>query len=713
MTNNSNKSRNKKITLAVFSLLFVGLVYGSIRTYEIYNRELPSFEQLHNIEPSLKTKVYARGGELLQEYFNENRALTSYNDIPPELINMLLAVEDRGFFEHWGINLPRTIRVVGLGVLGAGKISAVSTVTQQLSRLLFVGRRRSIGRKIREALTAIKLERTYSKEEILQMYLNQYYFGKGAYGISAASRTYFDKTVAELTTKDCAFLIGILKAPSRYGSRPKLGLMVRDRALRSFYSFGKIDKPTLDSLLKTGLDLTPPQVRIGRAPYFTENIRQYIQKKYGDDALYTGGLTVLTTLDWKLQQAAEEGLYQRIDTLRARIARTKKLTDERYTIQIPDSTDSMGRPVFEYKKVQGALLSIDNVTGDIISMVGGRDFAESKFNRATQGLRQPGSAFKPFVYTAAIDNGYRPMDIVYDNPIVLEIPGSKSWRPSNFDLKFLGPLTIRDGLRLSRNLVAVGLLQKVTAQQVIFYAKRFGITTPIPNVPSIAIGANEVHLLDIVSAYTVFPNGGVRIHPKMITKIVDRYGNILEENKTSVKEEVLSAESAYIMVDMMKTVINHGTGKGVRRLGFKHPAGGKTGTTNNYTDNWFVGYTPQITTGVWVGFDDKTSLGRRQYGSTNALPIWAHYMIAAHDTLPIVDFAIPDDIMFTNICLESGTLATNLCRDVRYEVFTSRTIPIDICPIHPSPKMYPGTAVYNYNRSDRTLFNDGDEVSSF
>ncbi len=706
-------SKNKKIFLAVGVVAFIALIYGAIRTYEIYERELPSFAQLHNIEPSLKTKIYARNGELLQEYFNENRALTSYNDIPPELINMLLAVEDRDFFNHWGINLPRTIRVVTFGVFGAGKIGAVSTVTQQLSRLLFVGRQRSIGRKIREALTAIKLERTYSKEEILQMYLNQYYFGKGAYGISAASRTYFDKNVSELTIKDCAFLVGILKAPSRYGSIPKLGKKVRDRALRSYYSFGKIDKPTLDSLLLTELDLTPPKDRIGRAPYFTEAVRQYIQKKYGDDALYTGGLKVFTTLDWKLQQAAESALDERIDSLRARVARTKKLTDEKYTIQIPDSTDAMGRPVFEYKKVQGALVAIDNATGDIISMVGGRDFAHSKFNRATQALRQPGSAFKPFVYTAAIDNGYRPMDIVYDNPIVLDIPGSKQWRPSNFDLKFLGPLTIRDGLRLSRNLVAVGLLQKVTAKQVIFYAKRFGITTPIPNVPSIAIGANEVHLLDIVSAYTVFPNGGIRIRPKMITKIVDRYGNVMEVNTTPVKEEALSAESAYIMVDMMKTVIDHGTGKGVRRRGFKRPAGGKTGTTNNYTDNWFVGYTPQISAGVWIGFDDKTSLGRRQYGSTNALPVWANYMKKAHDTLPVVDFAIPDDIMFTNVCLESGALATNLCRDVRYEVFTSRTIPIDICPMHPSPELYPGIAKYDYNRSDRALNESSDEVSSF
>lgn len=400
-------TRKKRILLGIGVVALIALGFASVRTYEIYERELPSFAQLHNIEPSLKTKVYARGGELLQEYFNENRALTAYKDIPPDLVNMLLAVEDRDFFDHWGINLPRTIRVVAMGVVNPGKIGAVSTVTQQLSRLLFVGRHRSIGRKIREALTAIKLERTYSKEEILQMYLNQYYFGKGAYGISAAARTYFDKRVSELTIKDCAFLIGILKAPSRYGSHPKLGRQVRDRALRSYYAFGKIDKPTLDSLLQTDLDITPPQERIGHAPYFTETVRQYIQKKYGDDALYTGGLKVFTTLDWKLQQAAEAALDERIDSLRARIARTKRITDEKYTIQIPDSTDAMGRPVFEYKKVQGALVAIDNATGDIISMVGGRDFAESKFNRATQALRQPGSAFKPFVYTAAIDNGDR------------------------------------------------------------------------------------------------------------------------------------------------------------------------------------------------------------------------------------------------------------------------------------------------------------------
>ncbi len=705
-------SRIKIILIATLSVVVIASALLARRTYKIYESELPSFEQLHNIEPSLKTKIYARNGELLQEYYNENRALTAYADFPPHLVDMLLAVEDRNFFDHWGINLPRTIRVVATNFYDLKNVKAVSTVTQQLSRLLFVGRERSVGRKFREALTAVKLERTYAKEEILQMYLNQYYFGKGAYGISAAARVYFNKTAPELEIRECAFLIGILKAPSRYGSNPDLGRKVRDRALRSYHAFGKIKRTELDSLLETDLGLMPPDERVGRAPYFTEAVRQYIAKKYGEDALYSGGLKVFTTLDWKLQQVAEAAVARRVDSLRARIFRTKKLTDEDYTIQIPDTTDQYGRPVFEHKKIQAALLSIDNATGYIISMVGGRDFAESKFNRATQAKRQPGSAFKVFVYTAAIDNGYRPMDIEYDNPIVLDIPGSKQWRPANFDKKFLGPMTIRDGFRKSRNLVAVSVLQKVSVPQVTFYAQRFGISTPIPQVPSIAIGSNEVILRDMVSSYTVFPNGGIRIQPTMVTRIVDRYGNVLEENLNPIKEEVLSVESAYIMVDMMKTVVDHGSGRGARALGFRQPAGGKTGTTNRYTDNWFVGYTPQITTGVWVGFDDKTSIGARQYGSTNALPIWVEYMSFAHDTLPILDFTIPDNIMFANVCLESGELATNLCHDVRYEVFTSRSIPIDICPMHPSSQLYPGIAVYNYNKKDRALQEDVD-ISNF
>lgn len=683
------------------------------KTYDIYEYELPSFEQLHNIEPSLKTKIYARDGALLQEFYNENRALTAYKDMPPHLVKMLQAVEDRDFFDHWGINLPRTIRVVGTNFYNLKNVKAVSTVTQQLSRLLFVGRERSISRKFREALTAVKLEWTYSKEEILQMYLNQYYFGKGAYGVSAAARTYFDKRVQDLDVRECAFLIGILKAPSRYGSNYEMGLQVRNRALHSFHDFGEISKQTLDSLLQTDLGITPPAERVGRAPYFTETVRQYIQSKYGDDRLYAGGLKVFTTLDWKFQQVAEEQIAARIDSLRARIERTKSLQDEDYTIQILDSVDEFGRPVIEFKKIQGALMAIDNETGGIVSMVGGRDFHESKFNRATQAIRQAGSSFKPFVYTAAIDNGYRPMDVVYDNPIVLDIPGAKQWRPSNFDKKFFGPMTIRDGFRLSRNLVAVSLLQQVTSDQVIFYAKRFGISTDVPNVPSIAIGANEVKLHDIVSAYTVFPNGGIHVAPHMVTKIVDRYGNVLEEMVTPAKEEALSAASAYIMVDMMKTVVDHGTGRGARWRGFSRPAGGKTGTTNNYTDNWFVGYTPQITCGVWVGFDDKTSIGRRQYGGTNALPVWTEFMKAAHDTLPVMDFGIPDNIMFANVCLESGALATNLCHDVRYEVFTSRSIPIDICPLHPSSTLYPGVAEYNYNAKDQGRGSDEEEISSF
>ncbi|MCH9032844.1 MAG: transglycosylase domain-containing protein, partial [candidate division Zixibacteria bacterium] len=560
----------------------------------------------------------------------------------------------------------------------------------------FVGRERTVVRKIKEALTAIKLERNYSKEEILQMYLNQYYFGRGAYGISAAARTYFDKTVQELDIKDCAYLIAILKAPSRYSVNHELARTVRDRALYAFYKTDNIARAEYDSLQAADLGLITPKRNVGRAPYFTEMVRQYIQKKYGDDALYSSGLRVFTTLDWSMQDAAETALNRRIDSLRARVARTVSIEDKQFRIQVPDTLDEFGRPVFELKKIQGALVAIDNETGSIVSMVGGRDFQESKFNRAIQAQRQPGSSFKPFVYTAAIDNGFRPMDIVYDNPIVLDIPGAKQWRPANFDNKFMGPLTVRDGIRLSRNLVSISLLLKVTAPQVIFYAKRFGITSPIPNVPSIGIGSNEVTVIDLTSAFTVFPNHGIRIKPHYISKIVDRYGNVLEEVLSPAKEEVLSEESAYIMVDMLKTVVDYGTGRGVRSHGFYRPTGGKTGTTNAYTDNWFVGFTPQITCGVWIGFDDKTTLGNKQYGSTNALPVWTEFMKRAHDSLPIEDFEIPENILFANVCLESQALATNLCEDVRYEVFTSHSIPIDICPKHPSPKLYPGIAKYDY-----------------
>jgi penicillin-binding protein 1A len=339
----------------------------------------------------------------------------------------------------------------------------------------------------------------------------------------------------------------------------------------------------------------------------------------------------------------------------------------------------------------------------VLAMVGGRSFRESEFNRAVQALRQPGSCFKPFVYTACIDNGYKTTDIVDDNPIVLDIPGAKQWRPNNYDGKFLGPITLRDGLRLSRNLATIRLLLKVRPEQAVFYAKQMGITTPLPAVPSLAIGVGEVRQVELVSAFTTFPNKGIHIPYRMIDKIVDRYGKVIEDNRSIKKDEVLSAQTAYIMVDIMKSVVDAGTAQRARWMGFTRPAAGKTGTSDNYCDNWFVGYTPQITTGVWVGFDDKTSLGEAEDGARNAVPIWTQYMMAACKSLPADDFEQPEGIVRTDVCSESGELATDRCPQVHSEVFKQGTEPTEDCHLHPSRTGYrPAQRSKSGNQADST-----------
>jgi len=690
----------KKSLLILIILTCIFSVIIGYRTYVVYQRDLPSFERLHNIEPSLKTKIYASDGTLLQEYFNENRVLTPYSKIPKHMIDMVMAVEDREFMNHWGVNVRRIVSAMLINITRWRIAQGASTVTQQLARMLFLNRKQTFERKIKEAMTAVKLERAYSKEEIIQMYLNEYYFGWGAYGIAAAARTYFNKSVEELTVGDCAFLVGLFKGPSRYSARvfedPESAVRIRNRSLYSYYDWGKITRAEYDSLIELPSGLNPPVEEPGRAPYFTEVIRKYLLKKYGEKALYSGGLKVFTTLNWRLQQVTERELNKKLDSLQAWLERTHKPTDPTYTYAIPDTADSLADSLADsirvYQQIQGVSVSIDNATGNVLALIGGKSFEESKFNRAVQSLLTPGSAFKPFVYTAAIDNGYNPADLFYDNSIKLKIPGAPDWRPHNYDFKFLGEMTLRDALRKSRNLVTVKLLLKIGPEQAIFYAKKMGITTPLQPYPTLAMGATEVRPIELVSAYTVFPNGGIKIPYRFITKITDRYGNVLEDNSVVQKNEVLSAQTAYIMVNMMQSVMQPGgTGQRARWLGFTRPAGGKTGTSDNWCDNWFVGYTPQITTGVWIGFDSKISIGRRQDGSRNALPVWTAIMKAAHDSLPVVDFEIPDGIVFVDVCLESGKLATDRCEKVRTEIYREENVPIEACPLHPSAGLYDPT----------------------
>jgi penicillin-binding protein 1A len=666
------------VALAIL-VVIVGLVISSA-----VEKDLPSLAELHNIQPSLITRVYDRNGILLKEFYNERRILIPYDKIPPYLIDCLLATEDRRFYDHWGVDIRRIAGATLHNLIKLNMTSeGASTLTQQLARKLFLTPEKSYIRKMKEALTAVKIERVYSKNEILQMYLNKHYFGRGAYGIQAAAQVYFSKDAWDLTLPDCAVLIGLLKAPNRYSpiEHPDRALVRRNTVFNSLVDYGKLSRDAADSLKRMPLVINPSLGDAGRAPYFTELLRQYIYDTYGEEALYSSGLNIYTTIDAKMQAAADSALDSEIDDLQKQMQSRYSLKNPDYTMLVPDSLHP-GNNIRLYKQMQGMLFAMDNETGGVLAFVGGRDFNKSKFIRVTQALRQPGSSFKPFVYTTAMDNGFSPSNLFLDSPIVLTV-GGQEWRPDNFDMTFRGEMTLRDGLKDSRNLIAIKLLMDplVTPQQVVEYAHRMGIKSQLNPVPSLAIGSSEVTMWDMVPAFSVFPNGGVRKEPYYITKILDRNGNVKYERTHTDQEEVLSPQTAYVMTNMLETVVNNGTGAGARLRGFTRPAGGKTGTSNNNTDNWFMGFVPQITCGVWIGFDDKTKIGigKGEVGATTALPVWTEFMKVATANMPEKDFPVPPGIYTATICLDSGLLARADCPRTTTDIFTDTTLPKTEC----------------------------------
>ncbi len=704
----------KKVLICLPISCALGLILAAALVL-YFSRDLPSLEQLERIRPKLATLVYSSDGHVLKEFAEEKRIPLPYEAIPQMMIDAVISIEDRRFYTHWGIDFKRTLKAAYVDLKHFGIVEGASTLTQQLARNLFLTMRVKWSRKIKEALTAIRIERTYSKQEILEMYMNQVYFRHGAYGIQSAAQTYFGKNADELRLDECALLAAQLKgrgySPFVY---PEGALQRRNLVLRVMADCGKISKEEAREAQNRPLGVRPKREEGREAPYFTEYIRRRLQgdPRYGTEAIYERGLTIYTTLNHELQKIAEEVLHKKLAELQApideRIARIKAAAAAQARIDSlhqgmsswSESKDS-GQPVSHALSdslyaladslrktliVQGAFVALDPHTGRILAMVGGRDFKESEFNRAIQALRQPGSVFKPFVYTAAIDNGYRTTDIIFDTAISVPMPDGTLWRPENYDLKFLGPITLREGMKKSRNLVTIRLLMKISPEQAVQYARKMGITTRIAPVYSLAVGSCEVTLLDLTSAFCVFPNGGVHVEPMSILRIVDRNGRVLEEHSEGMENEVLSAETAAIMTSMLQSVMEKGgTGYGARTwIGFKRPAGGKTGTTGNFADTWFIGFTPQIAAGVWIGFDEKISLGKRKSGAVVAMPVWAQFMKAAHDSLnlPVADFVIPPTVVQLDICAETHKIATEYCPRVLHELFKPGTEPTELCPNH-------------------------------
>jgi penicillin-binding protein 1A len=540
-------------------------------------------------------------------------------------------------------------------------------------------------RKLKEILLAIQIEKRYSKDEILTMYFNQIYYGNGAYGVEAAALSFFSKHAHELTLPEVSLLAALPKSPIYYDpfKNPEKALLRRNIVLNAMMETGTVSQDEGERAKNAPLELHPHSDCLRDAPYFVEEVRRQVLTRYGENLLYRSGLDIYTTLDTEMQKKANEITEKWLVQLE-KMYRFKVVRD---TVET-DTTGSMT------KYIQGALVAIEPSDGAVRALVGGRDYEESEFNRATQALRQPGSAFKPFVYTACIDNGFTPSDEVLDIPIVM-ISGGAEYSPANYDHKFKGPVTLRTALALSRNLAAVRLIRYIGEQTVVEYAKRMGIKTRLKAVTSLALGACEVTPMEITGAYCVFPNLGVRVEPYLIEKIILREkGELIFEHEVT-KEEVLNPATAYVMIDLMATVIDAGTAVGARIEGFGRPAAGKTGTTDNYSDAWFIGFTPDLVCGVWVGFDTRKRIVSGASGATFAVPLWTRFMREAMRGKKVKRFNTPKGVVSRTICLHSHKIANDYCPDTYKEVYIAGTEPSEICEIHTKDGILAGKYIHN------------------
>ncbi|WDP87208.1 MAG: PBP1A family penicillin-binding protein [Desulfobacter sp.] len=620
-------SRKKMYGGIIFIGLMAGLMAGAFYGL-IY--DLPEINHLKQFKPSAVTSVYSSDKKVITRFYLEKRFPISIDMIPDHLKQALIVTEDRAFFKHSGVNLKAIARAVFHDIKAGSFKQGASTLTQQLAKTLFLSPEKSILRKIREAILAIQIERRYTKNEILELYFNLVYLGSGAYGVEAASRTYFDSSAAGLTLGQAALIAGLPKAPSVYSplNNPDRARQRRSIVLKQLLDTGKITAKAFDLAnaepvtVQSSGELAPP------APFFVSYLKNILGKT--PSLTYTNGLAIHTTLNLRLQTIAEHSLVHHLKQLELRMEKNK--------IQSPDP--------------EAALIALDIHTGAILSMVGGKNFNKNKFNRAVQAMRQPGSAFKPLVYAAAVEKGYEQNDILTDAPLTYTLPHSKTWTVKNFSRSFSGDMTLRKALALSKNTPVVRLMEKIGPQTVIDFARKAGITARLNPYPSLALGTAEVSLIDLTSAYTPFPNHGVRALPFAIEKIVDPDGQILFTH-TIKKTAVTDRVSAAIMTDMLKGVVYEGTGKKASHI--KKEIGGKTGTTDQYKDALFIGFSPDIACGVWVGNDNATTLGPYETGAKAALPIWIDYMQAFLKDKPYQYFDIPDQTKMIYIHPDSGT----------------------------------------------------------
>jgi len=750
------------LIFSIIFLLFIG--GGCIYVYSLI-RDLPSIEKLKSYDPPVITRVFDSNENLVAEFYKERRIVLPLADMPVMLRNAFLAAEDSTFYKHAGVNPTAILRAFIKNLQAGEVVQGGSTITQQVTKALLLSSERSLERKIKEAALAFKIDKFLTKDEILYLYLNHIYLGHAAYGVEAAANNYFGKHVGELNLGECAMIAGLPRAPSKYSPfvNPEKAESRKRYVLRRMLEEEYINKNEFDLVMSTKVEIIKDyKSHLPEIPYFIEHVRRYLESNYSADLIYNGGLSVYTTIDLSMQNAAKKavskGLFEldkrqgyrgplghlktgesvndffKSNIIEGKIENSLKNGD--IVLGIVDSIDSkegkvivnMGDaigvipienmdwarspdPDVSYKNritdpdkvlssgdiikvklglqnkeneiwelfleqdpvAQASIVSIDANTGYVRAMVGGGDFKKSQFNRAVQAYRQPGSAFKPIIYSAALDKGYTPASIIIDSPIVYSDKSMDGkWKPSNYNQKFFGPTLFRTALIKSKNIVTIKIVQDIGLGYLISYAKKIGISSKLTPDLSLALGSSEVTLLELTNTYTVFPNLGDLVKPIFITKITDKNNEIIEINKP-VKKQVIPGDTAFIMSYLLQEVVKYGTGWRLRAL--NRPVGGKTGTSNEMRDAWFMGFTPSIVTGVWVGFDDNSRLGKYETGSMAASPIWLYYMQEVLKGKPVEFFKVPEGIVFVNIDPVTGAIATPNSTESVLECFKQGTEP--------------------------------------
>ena len=759
------------LILLVLSLAGAAALVGG---YLYISQDLPRISSLRDYRPAIISTVFDENHRKIAEFFRERRVVVGLPEVPPLLVKAFVAAEDSRFYQHQGVD-PFSILRAALKNLEAGTIKqGGSTITQQVTRSFLLTPERSYIRKIKEVILSYRIEKDFSKEEILFLYLNQIYLGHGAYGVQAAAENYFGKSVKDLSLAECAILAGLPQAPTRYSPfrNPEQARARQVYVLNRMVEEGFISRPQANEALAVKLDIKPRRnIYVEEVPFYTEHVRRYVEAKYGADTLYTQGLQIYTAVNIDLQKAAEQEVNKGLQELDKRqgyrgvlksvppadieaAAREQQAELDRTGLepgtvvqavvaQVSDATKTvtvrLGREqgvisladmdwarkpnpdvshleakvrqpsavlkpgdvilakVKERPKaarepwrlaldqeplVQGALLCMETGTGRVKAMVGGRDFTENQFNRAIQSRRQPGSSFKPIIYAAALDRKfndprkvYTPATVIIDSAVVFEDRvRDQTWKPKNYRDTFYGPTLLREALAQSRNVVTVKILQDIGVDYTIDYARKLGITTDLTRTLSLALGSSGVSLFELARAYSVFANQGQLVEPVFTTKIVDRDGTVLEEAVPD-RRQVIEKDTAFLMTSLLESVVQHGTGQRMKALG--RPSAGKTGTTNDMYDAWYVGYTPDMVTGVWVGFDTEAPLGKAETGASAASPIWLGFMKRALAGVPVRNFEPSEGIVFAKIDAETGLLPVPESRKTIFECFKDGTVPVE------------------------------------